>query len=331
MPQNEANGVVRTITAPLGGWNTISALANMPEIDAVVLENYFPGTASVDLRRGSAAHVTGFVDDVETLMPYASGTTSKLFAAISNGIYDATAAGTMGTVQHTATNARWQFRNLSNSGGSFLVCVNGVDKLALYNGSTWQSIDGTTTPAITGLATTSLINLCVFKKRLWFVEKNSLNAYYLAVDSVGGALQLFPLGGNFPRGGYLVALESWTLDGGNGPDDYLVAVSSKGEIAVYSGVDPTDPDTFGLVGVFFIGAPVSYRCFERLGADLVFVSQQGLSLLSKALVRESRDGRSTLSNKIDSAFLDATRAYGNNFGWRLSIFQTRICCWLTFR
>lgn len=41
----------------------------------------------------------------------------------------------------------------------------------------------------------------VYKNRLFFVEKDSLNAWYLPVDSIGGAAEKFPLGGVFTRGG----------------------------------------------------------------------------------------------------------------------------------
>ena len=33
--------------APGGGWNTVAALASMPPEDAVILDNWFPGTTGV--------------------------------------------------------------------------------------------------------------------------------------------------------------------------------------------------------------------------------------------------------------------------------------------
>ena len=82
-----------SIPAPVGGWDAVSALADMPEDRAVVLENWFPSTGDVRVRRGSKIHASGMGSGVvESLMPYNGLTSaaSKLFAATANKIYDAT-------------------------------------------------------------------------------------------------------------------------------------------------------------------------------------------------------------------------------------------------
>ena len=67
--------------APIGGWNARDPEAAMKPSDAVWLENWWPGTADVTVRKGAANHVTGIGGQVESLMAYSSPTAQKMFAA----------------------------------------------------------------------------------------------------------------------------------------------------------------------------------------------------------------------------------------------------------
>ena len=142
--------------------------------------NYFPGVSSVNLRGGYSKHATGLPGQVETIMTYNGAATSKMFAASGTGFYDVTSSGAVGSaVVSGLTNARWEYINITTPGGNFLYAVNGVDKPRLYDGSTWTAIDGSSTPAITGVTTTALSNITLFKNRVWFVQKDTLKAWYL--------------------------------------------------------------------------------------------------------------------------------------------------------
>ena len=68
-----------SIQAPTGGLNARDTIANMKETDAVIMTNWFPSTASVDIRNGYQSHATGITGSVETLMPYSYGATEELF------------------------------------------------------------------------------------------------------------------------------------------------------------------------------------------------------------------------------------------------------------
>ena len=67
----------KTIPAPVGGWNARDALAAMSPLDAVTLDNFFPITSGVMLRKGYTQWATGLTTDVESLLPYTSGTTQN--------------------------------------------------------------------------------------------------------------------------------------------------------------------------------------------------------------------------------------------------------------
>jgi hypothetical protein len=71
------------------------------------------------------------------------------------------------------TNARWQSANMGRLGGQFFYAVNGVDKPRYYDNAAWVAVDGASTPAITGVTTTKLVHVNVYKnRRLWFVPKS---------------------------------------------------------------------------------------------------------------------------------------------------------------
>ena len=81
------------------------------------------------------------------------------------------------------TNGIWEYVNITTAGGSYLMAVNGADSALLYNGATW------TNPAITGVTSSTLCNITLFKNRLWFIEQYTLKAWYLPTSSIGGAAQ----------------------------------------------------------------------------------------------------------------------------------------------
>lgn len=311
-----------SMPAPVGGWNAGDSLAVMDEEDAVILENWFPRQSEVELRKGSISWSTGIDGLVETLAVYeTSAGVSKMFAAVGANIYDVTASGAVGAaVQTSLGSARWQWTNLQNSGGSFLYLVNGQDKPRVYNGSTWVAVDGASTPAITGVTTTNLINIHLFKRRLWFIEKNATKLWYLPVDSIGGAASQLDIGPLLRRGGYAMAMGSWTIDAGEGIDDYFVIVSSEGEIVVYKGSDPSSAETWSLVGVYEGGYPIGRRCIRKWQGDVLLISKEGLSPLSKSLMSARLDNRTLLTNKIDQAISQAVAVQSSLFGWQVVVY-----------
>lgn len=154
-------GQTITIPAPVGGLNARDALASMPITDAVTLNNFFPSTTSVDLRKGYERWSTGYPASVESLMTYNGPTTSNLFAASGTAFYDASTQGAVGAaVVSGLSNSRWQHVNMGTPGGQFLICVNGVDYPYAYTGSVWQKYAGVaaqTISSITRVGTTATL------------------------------------------------------------------------------------------------------------------------------------------------------------------------------
>lgn len=311
-----------SVAAPVGGWNARDPLSMMRPEDAWLLENWIPRTADVATRKGAAYHVEGLGGKVRTLASYHSGTVNTLFACTDAGVFDVTSVGAVGAAAHPLTYGRCSYVNFATAAGAFLYLVNGEDKPALYNGTSWAPLDATSTPALTGVPSEELCYIHGFQKRLWFLRRNSLSAYYLDVGAVGGALVEFPLGQEFLKGGRLVAIYTWTIDGGNGPEDYLVFITSEGEIALYRGIDPNDATSFSKVGTFYVAAPLGDRCFLRYGSDVLILTENGAFALSTVLSAIAADRSKSISDRISQAFAYATSSYRENLGWEAIVHPT---------
>lgn len=313
------NSRLQSLPAPVGGWNKRDSIANMDEKDAVTMENWFPGTGDVMVRKGWTLHRDAYPAEVESLLVYNGSTTSEMFAVSSGNIYDASvSASSAGATEVSGlTNSRWKEINITTSGGNFMYAANGVDEPLLYDGSAWTAITAVSTPAILGVTTTTLRNPSLFKNRVWFVEDNTLKAWYLPVDSVGGTAAALDLSAVARRGGELTDIGTWTIDAGEGVDDYWVGITSQGEVIVYKGTDPSSSSTWALVGVWHVGSPIGNRPFLKFGGDLLIVCVDGVLPLSKALLSARVDARVALTDKIQGAMSEYAASYSSNFGWQL--------------
>lgn len=313
-----------TFPPPVGGWNAADEISQIPPRDAIFLDNFWPTAAAVTTRKGSELFATlpadtepGSPHNVRALCTHnAPGGTKTLFAGCDDGLYNITAGGSINSVSSAATNGAWESVNISTAGGHFLWCCNGVDKARVYDGSTWTVLDGSSSPSLTGITSTDITNVSLFKTRLILTKKNSLSFFYLGVNSIAGSASEFPLGAIFPRGGYLLGTATWTRDGGSGPDDYFVALTSEGEVAVYAGTDPSSASAFGLQGVYYIGKPSGKRAFLKLFGDLAVLTAQGFYPLSKALMEAGVKQDAALSAKIVDAWTSYQTAGSGLFGWQ---------------
>ena len=311
-----ATAKITIVPAPKRGWNARDPLSAMKPDHAVVLENFIPGTSGVDLRTGHEEHADGIAARVATLMVYSAPSGgNELFAASGEFIYSATAAATVNPAVYELNglgSAIWSYTMFGNSGGNYLVACNGVDAVQNYNGEVWSQ------PSITGVTASDLIYVTAHAERLWFIEKQSTSAWYLATNAISGAATELDLGSMLNLGGSLVAMASWTRDGGAGADDVAVFISSKGEVILYSGTDPSTAATWQRVGVFKIAPPVGRRCVVKAGADLGIITSQGVIALSTILpLSTSEEGRVAVTNTIAGAFNTAYLTSGDLSGWEI--------------
>ncbi len=317
-PAPSMPAVARTMTfpSPVRGWEAQQSYVEAEPGTAVVLDNWYPEADACRIRRGYETFASGVGGEIRTLMSYVSGTTQKMFAARSNGtIYDATNAGVASSSYATSrTTGDYQWTMFGNTGGQYLYVVNGADVPVYYDGSTW------TAPSLSGdgLTPANLIHVIAHKKRLWFVEKNTAKLWYLDIDAITGTLTEFNVSGQLNRGGHIMAIGTWTVDGGAGTDDLFVAISSEGEVIVYTGLDPTSATLWQLQGSYSIGKPIGRRCMYKLGGDLVVITEDGVIPMSVALQTDrAAAAEKSFTRRIRRAYNDAVRVGHDEFGWQL--------------
>ena len=170
-----------------------------------------------------------------------------------------------------------------------------------------------------GITPDQFIAINSYANRIWFIPDNSTNAVYLqTVGGVSGSASVFPLGQLMRRGGYLMAIGTWTVDTRQTVDEYIAFITSRGEIFVYSGTDPTTATTFGLVGIYQVGAPIGRRCFLRISGDLQLITVDGVVGMSEMLSTDrAAANRVALTSIIMNAVALAAQSYKNNFGWQI--------------
>ena len=315
--------------APTGGKvsNRNLALARDPNQPpgAAVLDDFFPTATGVVLRRGIIRRASIVADDpVLSIFTYISGAVQKMFAAVSTGIRDITTVAAPNTfagpdVLTGQTSGNWNVVQFATAGGEFLIGVNGMDPAFVYDGATFAATT-ITVPFGGGLDTSDLSYVWVYKQRIYFLQKNSMNVWYLPVDSIGGALTLLPLGGVFVRGGTLTWGQSWSLDSGGsgGLSEQCVFVTTEGEVAAYQGLFPGD-SSWAKVSSYRIGRPMGDKAFMRAGGDIVIATTVGfVSLAAASRLDYAALGQNAVSYPIEDDWADAVQTRGQD-DWRVEV------------
>lgn len=383
--QREREAKPFPVPAPVGGLNARDALAAMPPGDASVLTNLFPYADKVQTRAGFSTHATATtVDPGGALVAYFGF--RQLLAWNSKGAQHTFGAyywgeevggfvfprlryalinsdGTLTTSREAITTGGtdrlrclggWtQFTNAA--GTTYLIsCVSKATAVPAYtftpqgyDGSSWSTLTATNVPAGT-------MGVHVHRNRLWYFgtidtvnATKGLSAWYLPVGSASAAATEFNVGPYASRGGRIVDMKTWTLDGGQGgTDDLAVFLTDQGQAIVYAGTDPSSSATWQLVGVFDVGrcaspvadppdtivttppSTVNDSFAMKYGADLLFVLADGVTSAAKVLRGAQEGADYTLSSKIRSLITDSAATYGalsfaqSDMQWKLIYLPT---------
>lgn len=151
----------------------------------------------------------------------------------------------------------------------------------------WTGITPKSGSSISSIQTSQFSFVWSYMSRLYFVQRNSMNFWYLEAAAIGGDALPYPMGAIFPEGGSLLFGSSWSLDNSssNGLSEQCVFVTDAGEVAVYQGIDPNLSTTWGKVGLYRVDKPRGKRAFIRNGGDLLIATDAGLIPLTQAVER----------------------------------------------
>jgi len=236
---------------------------------------------------------------------------------------------TGGTSSATAT-IQGIKKTSATAGTLYLSGVTGTfqDNETITDGATGSATaDGTltadaSTVTMSGGTPTTLSQVWSFKERLFFVEKNTMSAWYLGTESIGGTLTELPLVSIFREGGTLAFGATWSLDAGNGLDDKCVFVSSKGEVAIYEGTDPSSASTWALVGVYKIGEPLDKHASFRTGGDQAILTEDGIVSVGQSLRGDRAALQATaITYPIEDAWQEAVAGRSGSYPISATLWQ----------
>ena len=335
------------IPASVGGINALQSLAGMPPQDCITCHNLMPSEYGMRLRSGYTEWA--YTDDlngypVNTLIGFQgqeSTAQDKLWAVTKEGIWDITTFADTATqvVNFTTVSPQPSATRLASAGfGTFIEITNDADERFLqyadegfglwqYEESTGNWAAAAALTVATGVtvgppAPEDIVFVTTWKSRLWYITYGSGLAWYLAPSAITGEAYPFVFGSKLGHGGDLLAIYSWTIDGGRGIDDMLVAVGRGGDILVYQGYDPDDVATFQLKGSWFLGEfPNSRRVGIDYGGEMYLLSTYGVMSLRDLMQGvDAGTTATTPSAKINRFLRPVVEAGKTEKNWALQIF-----------
>ena len=296
--------------APDGGVDTRAAVGKSELSTCVYAYNLVPFEYGMVVRRGYREWQIG-VDNgglisINTMIPFDGvdvlGSGDKLFAVSNEGIWDVSLVGAAPILKMAFNNISAQAgfgpftHYIDDSGQDLLFYADSLNGLFTYDPilDTWAQAAGITGPAVENIRF-----IVSHKQRLWMIEETSTKAWYLPIGSKSGQATEFFFGSKFKHGGSLEGLFNWSVDGGEGLDDYLVAVSHAGDVIPYKGEDPSSADSWSQVGTYFIGEVPEGPFFAiEQGGELMLLASFGLVAMSDLL--QGVDSASLQSNAKNS-------------------------------
>jgi hypothetical protein len=283
-----------TIPAPTRGIIMNENEAYMQPGAAVVCDNWKPTMKGVSLRAGfdrwcvlpdAVPIISGF--------QYASGNNQRMFAGQQTKLYDVT-TNTPALVKSGQTSGNYCAAQLANQGGDWMIVVNDAGNAPLrFDGTTWVTLNASQIdvdlvkyPGARVDGGANLSYVCKYRNRLFFIELNSMNAWYLGLNSVGGNLEMIPLSGAATKGGKLLFCASWSIDAGDGIDDKLVFCTDLGELLIFTGSNPADPANWRQEGRYQMSPPLGMNAHLAVGGDLLIATVDGIMPTSGAITKD---------------------------------------------
>ncbi len=288
-----------TIPAPTRGIIQNENEAYMQPGGAVICDNWKPTTKGVSLRGGCERWcVLPDAVPIISAFQYASGNNQRMFAGQTTKLYDVTTS-TPVAVKTGQTSGNYCAAQMANAAGDWMIVVNDAgDPPLRYDGTTWETLSTGYVPpggkpsTITGPVGTPVVNggnltyVCKYRNRFFFIQLNSMDAWYLPIDAIGGTLARIPLSGAATKGGKLLFCASWSIDAGDGIDDKLVFCTDLGELLIFTGSNPADSANWRQEGRYQMSPPLGMNAHLAIGGDLLIATVDGIMPTSGAITKD---------------------------------------------
>lgn len=235
------------------------------------------------------------------------------------GVNQASFSGVVGMTQINGLTGTITARGGVSGAWTITVNINSSAFTAYGSGGTVNQFTLTGGPDVNNAG---LWTVTRYKNRLWFIQKNTMNVYYLPQNVIAGALTQLNFGPSFVLGGFLQAIVTNSVDNAQGVNDYIAFISNQGEVVMFQGYDPANQSTWQETGHFNIGAPlaVGRRTWCKIGSDAVVLCADGAVPLSQALVTDRSQQTVAITDKIRDLVRNDVALYGTLFGWQILLY-----------
>lgn len=327
-PQSQLTKVV-TLPAPMAGMTSEDNILSMSPSDSVYTFNAMAADYGLRVRDGyvpisEPIPVAGNTQ-IRTVIGYRGskddGSKNRAFAVTNEGIYASDTVSRVVTFPTTTGSAGYGvYTTYVSIGGSYLFYCDEVNGSYRYEEdlNAWLPTPDLTLNKVP-FDPAQIVNVAVWKNRVWFTIRDSSVAYYLPIGQISGELTAFDFGNKFPSGGSLVGIWNWTVDGGNGPSDYLVALSRGGDVLIYQGLDPSSASSFGIKGSWFVGAiPAGRNFVYNYSGDLLILTVYGVISLNALLSKiPASSEQAYLTRRIARFIAEEMRHSKDTMGWTI--------------
>jgi len=224
VPQQVAQNLQTiTIPAPNRGIIQNENESFMTPGGANVQINWAPTMKGVKLRGGYERWcVLPETTPVISAFEYANGNVQRMYAGNATKLYDIT-TNIPSLIKSGQSSGNYVAAQLNNTGGNYMVVVNDAGDFILRtsDGIGFAVLSGVAGPAGDGVTNITydptklpagvaqgrgLVYVWKYRNRLYFIQQNSMNAWYLPIDAAGGVLQPIYLSGAAAKGGKLLFL-----------------------------------------------------------------------------------------------------------------------------
>ena len=317
--------LIKRYLSPFGGWVTNANPVSQDPHSASILDNFWPEKTGIEPRGGAVKRLK-LPGAVWSLFEYEDGEKMRFFAATEKDLYvfgpETNERAPLRKAISNQTSGLYSVLEMQNEGGRFLSIVNGTDPLHIYDGTAWRRVTDKSSPyAIENVDTRRFVCVWAYRNRQFFIEKNTMNAWCLGINSIAGPAMKLPLAGLFNKGGALLFGATWSSDSGAGMDDRCVFATTRGEFAVFSG-DPID--RWRLAGVYDIGKPMGREAVISVGGDPIVATKGGLIPISAACKKDLTELElASMSHDIEPNWRREATAFGGGSQWRLVKWEER--------
>jgi len=297
-----------TLPPPSLGLDLVSPIDNMDPASALELNNVFPGAGAPTVRLGYEQFADlstasgGTASPIEFMHEYPlTDGTAQLIAAQNTQLFSINAAGTITNISKVGGYADGNW-NKELFAGNIYLANNSGDTPQVYQGNPATPAQDITGSGV-GLTVSNLCNVSSYRERLYWTERNTLKMWYtetVRTTYVSGSptFKSYDFQYIMRRGGYLLFTGSYTNQRNLTSQDLFMAVSSEGEIVLYSGTSPDDT-AWTLVAHFIIGKPLGTRAFVRINQDVWIITQQGIVPVSALFELDPEQALNIVSLKIN--------------------------------